>query len=371
MRVTTHGTLLGYKSGLMRSAGALNSARDRVLTQRNFNTYAEDPAAATQAFQLRRLHARTAEQLNNSSTLISKYESAWQSVGTVKTDLENAAKEVALRGGTDSTGAGRQPLGEVLSSTANSIVQSLNTQYSDSFIFGGYESKEAPFSWDQTKGLCFQSIAVDTGTVPRPEGPVPDPATVTDPDSEWGKYLADPQNADFKTLASKMHQSLFVDVGAGLSNHPNGGLNKATAFDGAISGLEILGFGKDKDGDPQNAVSLIKELSNIFGACDPNTGDYANPGDADKVKNLTTKLQSSLNELTNKWTNLDGEAKYLKANKEQLTLTASTLNEQILELEQVDMADAITDFSWAQYCYNSALKVGNSILSQSLIDFMN
>ena len=50
---------------------------------------------------------------------------------------------------------------------------------------------------------------------------------------------------------------------------------------------------------------------------------------------------------------------------------ANELNEQILEIEQVDMADAITEFSWAQYCYNAALKVGNSILSQSLIDYMS
>ena len=32
-----------------------------------------------------------------------------------------------------------------------------------------------------------------------------------------------------------------------------------------------------------------------------------------------------------------------------------------------DLADAITSFSWAQYCYNAALKMGNSILSESLM----
>ena len=57
--------------------------------------------------------------------------------------------------------------------------------------------------------------------------------------------------------------------------------------------------------------------------------------------------------------------------EERLEQTASELNEQILGIEQVDLASAITDFSWAQYCYNAALKVGNSILSQSLIDYMS
>ena len=44
---------------------------------------------------------------------------------------------------------------------------------------------------------------------------------------------------------------------------------------------------------------------------------------------------------------------------------------QILSVEQIDMADAITEFSWQQYCYNAALKVGNQLLGQTLIDYMN
>ena len=40
-------------------------------------------------------------------------------------------------------------------------------------------------------------------------------------------------------------------------------------------------------------------------------------------------------------------------------------------MEDADPAEAISAFSWAQYCYNSALKVGNSILSESLMDYLN
>ena len=42
-----------------------------------------------------------------------------------------------------------------------------------------------------------------------------------------------------------------------------------------------------------------------------------------------------------------------------------------LGIEDVDLADAITSYSWAQYCYNVSIKVGNSILSQSLMDYIN
>lgn len=368
MRVTTNGTLLNYKSSLMRTANQLDSARNKVLSQRNFNSYAEDPAAATQAFKLRRLYSRTNDQITNSTALISKYESAWTSVGTVKGLLEQAAKDVALRGQSDSTAAGRQPLGEVLNTTAKSMVQTLNAQYADSFIFAGSNADKAPFSWSETGGLLFQGIAVDTGMPNAPEGTPPNPSEVS-PSSAWGTYYA--ANQDYAKLAQMTYETVYVDIGAGLSNDTNGKLNAASVFNASISGVAILGFGTDKDGDPKNAVSLIKSLSDIYKRCDAESGAYASSEDQLKASRLAEKLKTSLSEVTNKWTHMDGQADYLNENKERLVATADTLNEQILSLEQVNLADAITDFSWAQYCYNSALKVGNSILSQSLIDYMN
>ena len=56
---------------------------------------------------------------------------------------------------------------------------------------------------------------------------------------------------------------------------------------------------------------------------------------------------------------------------DQLKANTDTLQEQILGIEDVDLADAITSYSWAQYCYNVSIKVCNSILSQSLMDYMN
>ena len=46
------------------------------------------------------------------------------------------------------------------------------------------------------------------------------------------------------------------------------------------------------------------------------------------------------------------------------------LQEQYSAIEDVNMADAISSFLWAEYCYNAALKVGNSILSQTLMDYL-
>jgi len=348
IRVTTNGTLRNYKSSLMRSSNNLNSARETVLTQRNFNSYAEDPAAATQAFKLRRSYSRTDDQLSNTNALISKYQSAWDALDTVKSDLtEEEGKVAALKGISDATASGRQPLGEVLKSAAESIVQTMNTQYGSSFVFAGNDSlDEAPFVLetddDGNEYLTYRGVAVD----------------------------AEDGSTEMAALDAMNSEASYVDVGAGLTE-VDGTLVSSSAFNSSISGIDCLGYGVDEDGDPKNVASIMLQLSDIFSDCDADTGDFASDQDEEDANRLTGKLQDALDSLTNKWTELDGKSSYLESNATRLTTMSDDLNEQILNIEQADLASAITEFSWAQYCYNAALKVGNSILSESLIDYMD
>ena len=113
IRVTTNGTLRGYRSSLMRSTNNLNAARDKVLSQRNFNSFAEDPTAATQAFKLRRSFSRVDDQLSNNKNLTKRYQSAWDALSTVKSDLvEKEGKVSALAALSSPTASGRQPLAQ-------------------------------------------------------------------------------------------------------------------------------------------------------------------------------------------------------------------------------------------------------------------
>ena len=72
-----------------------------------------------------------------------------------------------------------------------------------------------------------------------------------------------------------------------------------------------------------------------------------------------------------RYTELTTQAEFLKNNQKQLETNAATINEQIQGIDYVDPAAAISDFIFAKYCYDTALKVGNSVLNQSLMDYMN
>ncbi|MCI8477444.1 MAG: hypothetical protein HFE97_03720, partial [Oscillospiraceae bacterium] len=100
-------------------------------------------------------------------------------------------------------------------------------------------------------------------------------------------------------------------------------------------------------------------------------GTWPDTATQEEATRLQLKLKKACDEFTNEYTQLTTRADFLKQNHTQLTDTAYTINEQLDTIEKMDLADAITSFSWAMYSYNAALKVGNSILSQSLMDYMN
>ena len=82
------------------------------------------------------------------------------------------------------------------------------------------------------------------------------------------------------------------------------------------------------------------------------------------------KLEKASSEFKTEFTNMGAGTQKLKNNSDLLEENFYNLQEQYADIEDVDMADAITSFVWAQYCYNAALKVGNSVLSESLMDYL-
>ncbi len=368
IRITTNSVLTNYKSQLLRSQQTLMKRQETVLTQRNFNRYAEDPSAATQAFKLRRIFSHTDDHITNANSLINKFDAAWGALDEVKDLVEQAANDISLHAISDPTASGRQAVSAALKNNAEAIAQCMNMNYGEFSIFAGNDGLNTPFSWDTSGKLLYRGVAVDSGSpAGLPEGTPPNPKDVTAPDGGWGDYYA--ANDDYKTLVAMTYETAYIDLGFGLKEI-GGAIDSASAFDSAICGLESVGFGVDADGDPKNVASLMMQLSGVFSRCDPETGAYANSADAGAATRLTGKLQEAMSQLTTSWVDLDGRAAHLQSTKTRLEDYADTVNEQILSIEQADLASAITDYSWADYCYKAALQSGQDVISQSLFDYM-
>ena len=411
-----------------------------VETQRKFNTYAEDPAAASKAWRLRRSYWRTGDQIDNNNYAISKYESAYTAMGSiVDGDVTNSdfgmglsAILSAVEGVSDTSGSARTALGKEMLQAADNIVSIMNSKYGDEFVFAGADGQNIPFEWSEDGSrLLYRGIDVSTEEPKsldyfditeeeldglttsdlsmkepdlsdaeavakyekvKPFVTEPDPTDYTegenDPDYQAAlskyrrgtalkNYVEGYQERNgvtyeqgienYAKLQSMAKETTYVDIGIGMLENGRGELIDGSAFNTAVSGLKFLGYGQDN-----NVVMVIKELGEIFKNADPETGSYAN-GEEDRARadELLNLLHNTVRASQDQHTQLSADAKYLQTNLKQLETNKNELDKQIVDVEDLDMAEAITSMSWAQYCYNAALRIGTNILSQSLIDYMS
>lgn len=397
LRVTTNGVLKGYRYNLYTSRYTMDKNTNTVLTQRNFNSYAEDPAAAAHCYQLRRAYQRANSQMSLGSSICRKYDVAWHTMESVLSDvnqrLDDSALAETIRSENGSTAAGRQALGLSLENLADSIAQTMNARYGENFVFAGADGLNVPFTWDletEPKQLLYRGIPVDTPKPPelQMDQTAGEPLKFSQDGTPWqagdvyykdtdgnivsqADYDKNKKDYDALTYMAK-GETKYADLGLGMQEDENGKIIPGSAIDVSLQGIDFLDWGVDEDGDPKNVVSIIQRMGNILKNCDPDSGKYAN-GDADmaEMDRLLNKLNQAGDRLSNKHTELDTKKKFLDSNQHQLENSTYTIQQQFAAVEDVDMEAAIMDLSWAKVCYNTALKVGNSILSQSLMDYIN
>lgn len=343
-RITTNMMMNTYNHNLMGSLNQLNDASHTVMTGRVFSSYSSDPASATQAFSLRRDLWRNECHKTNTDFTMAKVQVAWTAAGTVVDKLGLEAKEAIVEGMSETIGAGRSALGVVLQETADSMVNTLNAKYGDHFAFAGNDGLNAPFNWNEDTGnLEFRGVNINAA-----------PGT-----EDYDKLMAMTNDNEFN----------YVDVGLGLQTDANGNMIDSTAFNNVLSGLDLVGFGVDEDGDPKCLISIVDRIGEIFAGADRDSGAISEE-DYLEAERLMDKFNEALAVSTEEYVAIDAKQTFLMANEDRLIDIQDNLNEQISNIEKVDPAEAIMNMSYQQYCYNAALSIGTQILGQSLLDYM-
>ena len=339
MRITTNAILRNYKSNLATSLSNLDLARTKVMTGRNFNSTAEDPASALRAATLERKYMRNKDYLNtvkDAQSFQDAQEDGAMQINDISLKLSKQYGLEALSG-TNQSQEVRDIYAEAWRGAQQNMVLSLNTTYEDKYAFGGAEGAEPPFTLgtDANGNQVLKYRGIDVNT--------------TDPD-------------ELKILEQMSKETSYVDLGFGLSIDDAGIIDPSSAFDTSLPGINLVGYGQDKDGDPKNMILLAGKIAKTLKEEDFDIGEY---------ERLLNKFDAGREKVMTHVTNLGTKTEFLTITKERLETNDLNLSKQIDNVVNVDMAGAITEFSWAQYAYNAALKVGNNILAPSFIDFMN
>lgn len=336
MRITTSAILRNYKSNLSRSMANLDKSRTHVMTQRSFNSVAENPGAAARASQLQRKYYKNLDHIDMVSDIQSRQDCQEDALMQISKSATTISKEYSIEAlnGTNSHDE-RLTYASAIKEYQKSMVLSLNASYEDTFVFAGTDGKSAPFELNETTGvLTFRGADVN----------------------------AAPGSADYALLQKYASENLYVDLGFGLSMDNTNNVVPSSAFDISLPGINAVGYGVDADGMSNNAILLAGQLAKELESPNFNMDNY---------KKLMTKFQGATDKITDNVTQLGVKTEFLTNTVDRLKSTDISLQQQMQKVEGIDMAQAITEYMWDQYAYNSALKVGNSILSPSFIDFMS
>ena len=324
MRISTNSIIRNYRTHLGKSTTRVNNSREKVLTERKFSKASQDPAGANKAFQLRREYLKNEDYMHNlgiAQGQLAATESSLMQVNEMGKQVKGDVLR-ALNGTTSKEG--RTAIAQNLEETAESIVMSLNTKFGDKFLFGGASTKEAPFELKDGQ-LLYRGIDVNTGNL---------------------DLLSEETN--------------YLDLGFGLKKDAGGNIIQGTAYNISNPGISAIGYGMNGTVS-KNIVVLLVDM-----ATELKKDDF----DPEKLRAMSTQFDESTGVNLDKITQLGSTTKFLEDTESRLKDNNLNLTEKISSVENVDLAEAITEFSWAEYAYNAALKVGNSILSQSFIDFM-
>lgn len=335
MRITTNALLRNYKNNLATTINNLNNSRTHVMTQRSFNSVAEDPFSAARASQLHRKYYSNQDNLDMLKDVQSRQDGQEDSLRQVSDILKTISKEynVQAMNGTNQTKETRQSYASAIRQFQKSMVLSLNSTYEDTFLFAGTDGSNPPFTLSDSGTLTYRGIDVNAAN----------------------------GTADYSTLYSYSKENLYVDLGMGLSLDDSNQVIPSSAFNLSLPGIKAIGFGKDEDGMSNNAIVLAGQLADAL---------EAEEFDSDSYRELMGKFETLSTGLLNQVTELGVKSSFLTTTKDRLENTEISLQEQMESVEGIDMAEAITNYMWNQYAYNAALKVGTSILSPSFIDFM-
>ncbi len=369
MRITTNAILRNYKSNLSASIFNLDSARTKVMTQRKFNSTKEDPSGALRAAVLERKYARNQDYLSMVKDVHSFQNSQEDAAMQINTISQNLSKKYGLEAlnGTNGSLETRQTYAAAWRGAQESLVLCLNASYEGRYVFAGNDGKSAPFELKKVQ----DTEADGTPKVDANGNPVMKQILTYrgyDVDDPANKAVLDQMSKD----TGDYKNSTYIDLGFGLNIDDNNLIDSSSAFDTSLPGIDVVGYGQDANGISKNMVLLAGQIADVLDAEHFDRDKYIELLNAfDGVGENGLSLNQGRNKVLEKITNLGTQSEFLSTTEDRLDANRIGLSEQIDNVVNVDMAEAIMNFSWAQYAYNAALKVGNNILTPSFIDFMS
>jgi flagellar hook-associated protein 3 FlgL len=299
-----------YLKCLSRNMGKMVSLQYQMATGKRLNKMSDDPVDAMSVMQFRaKLYRseRYKESVESGLTWLQQTESSVLELN----EILKSAYETVIQISNDWLGDDdKKAAAELIGQLRDHVLTIGNTQSGTQHIFGGYNTKKAPFTVDSSGKLLYN-----------------------------GHDLMDDANP---ALIEESKVNIEYEVGFNLRMNVS------------VNGVQLLGMGED------NIYSVLDSLYNVLKEGAP-AGELT--AYAGKLQDTQSHVLAVLGDIGGRVNRLELIANRYEENQLMYTDIKS-------KLEDVDQAEALMNFKMAEYVYNAALQVGSRIVQPSLVDFL-
>ena len=263
-----------------------------------------------------------------------------------------------------------------------SMINDLNGQYQNFYIFGGSDTNTAPFSLsDDGMELTFTHKFADDDfatTMKMTLKPQDDGSYKYEFSGTTGNPAQSMDSDEtLDAIMRAMKEQGPVDVGYGTIS------DRSTLLDTYTGGLNLLtGLSSNAVNamnDPAQAKKEIEDRLNkspigLIGQAVAAADNYMNGGSKGDFTSTLGKVMDTMTEtehsVSTVYSDLGNKYALLEKTEDKLNTMKLDLTKQYKDRLGANPYEAITEMFSYQQSYNAALKVGSQIMSSSLFDFM-
>lgn len=325
MRVTNSMLVSNFLTDLSGNMNRVSSLQRQMSSGRKFDSISDDPVSLLYSLQARNKLSRLGQYQNNASMVSTWLRNGETSVMEMNQTIVTAYEEVINTATDVKNDSDRQKVAAYVKQLRDHIVTIGNTTIGDKFIFGSYNTtgstpppgpaRDAPFTVDEATGHLFYN----------------------------GLDMTDTSAANILALQGEQDQTLEFWIGTNLK------------MDTTISGIDLMGLGDE------NTYKILDDLYNAL-----NT-----PGSsAEDISPFISKLQKKQGDLLALAAEYGGRANRVDMIQSRYEQDEISYIMQKSDAEDVDLAEAIMNYSMAKSVYDAALSAGAKIIQNTLLDFL-
>ena len=245
------------------------------------------------------------------------------------------------------------------------MVDLANSEYNDNYIFSGANTKTPAYTMDENGNVIYNGTPHDNPDYVR-QTEVADGVfeTInTTGDKVFGYFkeaVGDDQDVIFTDETTKKRVIRTQDEnGNDVYKYENG-----VAYTGDPAALR-----KGADEEAEGVIGALRKLSNGLEKCIDDDAALNSQG-YDEIHATLDMFANSLDTITSEQTKFGGVYNRLEMTSSTLETNNENLTAYLQNINEVDYAEAVTQWMQAQYAYQASMQVASASMNMSLLNYM-